>query len=870
MKLAFDRGLESLRLVLEQPEPLRDGVLRWGCALFLLAVYLLGPWLTLRDRAATPEPSPEPPPDAPGWIGAAYALALAALVAAFPLAFPRGLHLLLAPAALALTLAAGSAGSPRLSMQRPRALRRAECLALLGLGATVAVLTLWRWKEMPVGLHGDEAKCGLTALQLFRDGRHPFFLNEAGVPAFLQSLDGLAFLWIDDRVLALRMVPLLCAVMAPLVLFRWLRLIGPPALAWLASLALVGMPFFEHYSRTPTGTTLVLAQLLFLYGLTRSLVAPGALGPLLGGLGLGIAQWDYYASRMLIGLVALAPILLAPYARQLAAGWWKRVALLGLVAVPIASCFVLMSNYSSHGWTFYLLPRSDPLPPSDTPLVLALWKRLALHAPMWFSDEGNKVGAITVPGSPVLPFPQGALALVGAGVLIASALRAPAALVASMLLLGLVPSLVTDGPPNGHRVLTAEIPVAVLLGLGLHALWPGAANGPRGASRMRRGLAVAALLASSVAGLAYFHGHMRQSGGYAWSQEIAANLRARRLLDEGARFDRRLVTPIHPVERFLLDEVELPVLNFGHWLPTNWSRRPLSVNSLVERQALVGLARSALRPGDWEEYVAVDGEAAGWRYRTDGQPLGAAAVAEQWRAQRAIRGTWMLPSAGIVELRCPGYRVAYRTPLLSASVDGDGRFRVHRGLAEVRIEPLHGRELPPEAIDIAYTPDGAPTENHRLQPGDLFAIPVHGWLRQTFAAGDAGETRIESAILPTLFAWWGVEEEWPKPTSERRRTVYSALVAVPEGVHPFLAYVTPPRQLWIRVGGRDVVRVTPDEAREAHEFSLDARHHGQLIEISRLDDGGTHEVSRFSLQTRLPNGHDEVPPYAWFVPAAPR
>jgi hypothetical protein len=390
---ALDRLLEAMRETLAHPSSPRDTALRLGFALFLLAVYLVGPLLVLRDRvrgddADAPGPSGGPPEGdtRASRIGLVFAWCLAGLIAVFPIAYAFGLQWWLVVIAFGATLAArGDTAARFLRLQPPRAVTRVEVHGLFAVCVGVAVLTLWRWSTVPVGMHGDEAKCGTAAVRMYREGLNPFFLNEAGVPAFLQSLDGLALRLVDDRLLGLRLVPLLCAVMTPIVLFRWLRLVGSAPLAWLGTIAFVTTPFVQHASRTPTGVTLVFAQLLFLYGFTRCLVAPGWLGPVLGGIGLGVAQWDYYASRMLLAFLLGSPLVLAPFWRRLARGWWRRVLLLAVVAAPLVACFTLMVNYSSHGWRLYLFPRSEGLPPSDAPAWRVLLGRLVLHGPMWFS-----------------------------------------------------------------------------------------------------------------------------------------------------------------------------------------------------------------------------------------------------------------------------------------------------------------------------------------------------------------------------------------------------------------------------------------------------------------------------------------------------
>ena len=169
----------------------------------------------------------------------------------------------------------------------------------------------------------DEARFILNGLRIWRVGDHPFHINEAILPGLSDTLHGFFLTLLGDQHqrLGLRAYTMLCAVLAIPVLYRWMCLIGRPSAALTCVLLLMAMPFFNYYARVPPGDDLVLAQALFLYGVTRCLAAGGGTGVLIGGIALGLAQWNYHPSRLLVLYLLLLPLAALPYRKQLARGW---------------------------------------------------------------------------------------------------------------------------------------------------------------------------------------------------------------------------------------------------------------------------------------------------------------------------------------------------------------------------------------------------------------------------------------------------------------------------------------------------------------------------------------------------------------------
>jgi hypothetical protein len=851
--------------------------LRNGVTIFLFAFYFLSTLAILLDGTKTPLDSPPQPALPPSRLrqgtSALFTLAMCALVLAFPWAYEWGFHGWIIPAALILALLGFRETSHRrLALYPPVRPHGWNLFGLAVLAAGACLLGLWRWQSVPASMHGDEATIGIAGRDMWNLGWHPFFFNNAGGPALLNVIDGLFIKTTGDPWFGLRVYPLMCGVLSIVVFHRWIALIAQPPLPWFAATALIATPFYQFYSRTGTGMTLVFAQLVFLYGFTRCLVSKGAKGPVLAGVALGVAHWDYWAARSLVLFLCLAPLGVLAYGKQLEKRWWARLFAAGALAIPLILPYPLMREYQDWHFTWMMTPRQQfdlPEPLSRGGLE-PLQQKLKAHFQMWFDSSQNEAGPMTVPGSPVLPFPLGAMALVGLALTGLSFSRASAFVVLGMFAMGMLGSFLSKTSPNGHRIILAEVPVAVFIGLALSALWP-----PKGllstgfVARSRMAITLALLGAGVVAGLHYFHVEIPKDRRAIAAQEFGDHHRAIRAKRDLETCNVRLCPPYSSADRLLLDQWNPEYLDFGSWLPPNWETRPTCVHGSHRVQGLLPLFETAFPRDVWEDVFDPAGRPAGWSYRTRGLRLGERTAQTQWSTRGVVTGSLMLPEEGTLEIACPGYRFNYHNPVAPGSIEGHGVLTVVRGLTEVTIEPLNPGTHAPPPFRMEYRPADRPPAVFQLAPADLYSTPVHGWVRQVREIplpGSAEPQRVQTAIVPTVWTW-GTTEQAPMRAGFERRTAFSALPSLPPGIHHFRIDTANSSALRVTSGDREILSFEATKGRTANEFVLDSSQaNGNHLQILTVDIDDSQDVS---LVISQPSGERSVPPYPWFAPAAP-
>jgi hypothetical protein len=797
-------------------------------------------------------------------------LFLFASVLAFPWLFNRGLHgiLILAPLGVYMFLGRGVLAG-RLGMRSPEFPGVRELLCLAAASLIVFGLTIFRWREVPPSMNGDVATICLSGLNMWKTRSHPFYINGSTLPALLDTLYGLFVLVSPDRILATRLHPLLCAVLCPIFMYRWMRLIGPKSLSWLTTGVFIIAPFFQYYSRVPMGTSLILMELIFLYGLTRCFVCCGFRGPLLGGIALGLSHWDYYGARVLVATASMAPLLALPYWRKLEKGWWWRLIALGAIALPFVLAFPIMTNYDGSRWTWYMSPAFFSIKNSDIARNPEMWmEKLKGHWQMWFDDRGNEARFMTVPGSSVLSFPLSGLGLVGMGFLILSFSSVIAPILMVLLFLGILCSLMSMGLPNGHRALMGCIPVVVCVGLGLQSLWClGDWKSGRWLKGVRRTATFALLIWGSVASLWYFQVTMWKDERTVRAQEFDENTRPLRVLGRAATHDILLCSFPKDIDRFILDGKNYPVFDYGSWLPPNWAKKPLAVEATAHVQGLVALPKAVFERNQWEEFKDPAGGLAGWEYIAGSNKLGAAGVRKQWEETGKVSGTLMFPESGKADFTLSGYRIEVHSPVFPASSENSGSFRVLRGLNLISFKPLERDSPPPNNLSLIYQPVSGQTEEHLLSVADLYETPLHGWLRiiEEFAERSGGDATLQPnySIVPEIYTHRTYEEP-PLKAGHTRICRYRSVPHLPPGPHDFTIDLSDTREIKVLIGGHPIFPETKPE--RTYTFRLESDEiNGQVFEIFKSEDKGPASIS---LEVRDPGSEKELPPYDWFTPAS--
>ena len=755
-------------------QPARDEGLLIGTAVFLVGFYVLSTLWVLFDRTGGSDEQNEAPTFITSegfyqrWIGIFSAFILFLLIIGFPWFYQRGWHgWVIFPVFLLTLVAFSESRAKRLRLRIPRRLNRNEAIGLFFLCLFVLGLTLFRWEHAPVAMNGDEASIGVSGKGLWVHHYHPFRVNASTLPAVLDTLYGLCVIFFEDPRFGLRVYPLFCAVLCPLVLFRWIRLFGPPPLAWMSTFLFVITPFFQYYSRVPMGTTLIFAELVFFYGFTRCLVSRGISGPIAGGIALGVAHWDYYAARVLIGLSITLPFLALAFCgrEKLAKGWWWRVILLGVIALPFVFSFLLMADYDPSRWTWYMAPGYFTFENSDLARGFgSLWPKVIGHFEMWFSDAGNEARFMTVPGSPVLPYPLGGLALAGFGVLLFSFTTCLAPTLIWTFILGVACSLFSMGSPNGHRAMVACVPIAVFMGMGLYAVWPVHLNGDAPIrDRIRASMVGILLVLGTIISLKYFHVDMWKDPRAIIAHHYAMNDRTQRLLRDRDDYDLQVAPFPNDIDRLLLDieRDDIGTFHYGTWLPPNWAERPMSVQADTHVKSLVGLPRSVFGEESFEVLFDPMGGFSGWGYHTGREKLSLKEAARRWYEEGRLGGSIMVPESGTLAISCKDCRIFNQSPTLPQESVGRGTMQVLRGLNRIILEPTQPDQRLPLYLKIDYSPfEGAGYEG-TLSVTDLYAIPFRGWFKTVHEARIVNGTEVVTkaqSISPVIFTHHTAED----------------------------------------------------------------------------------------------------------------
>jgi len=885
----------------------RNDLLLIGSTVFILGFDLVATWLILHDRVeAETGPSPDPGSDNASGVAPStftstvdtasskwklikanvcsllFASLLIAGVILFPYCFEKGYHGLLIPSAFVVGALFYSREivSRKLRLLPPAPPSPSDRISLL-LATTVAFfLILLRWEKVPIGMNGDVGTICMSGMRMWNDHLHPLRINSSTLPGLLDPLYGGGVLLTDSPFFGNRLYPLFCGILCPVVMYRWVRLIGSRELAWFTTIVMIATPFFQYYSRVPMGTSLWLMELIFFYGMTRSLVTPGKLGPLLAGIALALAQWDYYASRTLVAVGLTAPFLAWPFRRTLAQGWWKRLLVIPLFGIASLLAFPLMDNFGSRQWTFYFSPAYFSVENSDiarNPSILGA--KILGHLGMWFSPDWNEARFMTVPSSPVMFGPFAGLLLVGLGFSLYSIFTSIGFLLVSIFIFGIASSLASMGAPNGHRAMTSMLPILLLVGMGFSALWPKPSRqeayeegsrktdeAPFGfIDRLRQSLVLILLLWGCVASIQHFQVDMWKDWRTIRAQEYDENLRALRFREDREKFDVVIAPGPKDIDFFITENDQFTKLDYGNWLPPNWSQRPQAVHATTHVQGLSGLAKSLTPWLRGRECLDPSGNRAGWEYKTGTAKIGSATAARSWSDNGRISGTLMFPHSGNVLLTCKDCRILMEAPISSATAEGTARLQVLRGLNRLSLLPSYRNQPPPQYIHLAYKPLSGETQEHILAPGDLYTIPLHGWLQKVIemkANEPLQNAKTSISVTPVLFTH-NINEEPIYSTASRFLTRYRSIPQLPPGNHSFVLNLGEPRDFEIRiVGVKEIFDATQEQ--RTLSFSLEAQEvNGKILEILRQDKGRPTSIS---LDVLSPEGTWEVPPYTWFQP----
>ncbi|MEO8084719.1 MAG: hypothetical protein ABI780_12925 [Ardenticatenales bacterium] len=405
--------------------------------------------------------------------------------------------------------------------------RRIAPLAIL-LGT--AALRLWRLGFVPPGFQFDEAHNAIDAARIVNGARPLFLAENGGREALLSYLHAavLSALGLDHPALALRLVSAWIGIVTVAVVIvavgRWT---GRRALGRSSGAVLAVLYWHVHFSRYGIRTIVApLWAMLVVWAWWTAVRARPPLGTpssssaltlnvrmgragarrsqdwaaIACGVALAAAAWSHPTGRLL-------PLILIAHALWRAAATGGRSARRDARALAVAGATALVL-FAPLGLHFLRYPVLFTAHPSDVGLAAvaakhfdgSIWRAIAGQlqavAGMFFV-AGDPSTFHNLPGRPVFD-PLLALAfVVGAGVALAALVgrgrlvrrwREHAVLGSLWLIVGLLPTMLSDRAPNFSRATAALPVVAVLAGVGVWLIGAGVARGFAMAAQGRSGM----------------------------------------------------------------------------------------------------------------------------------------------------------------------------------------------------------------------------------------------------------------------------------------------------------------------------------------------------------------------------------------------
>jgi hypothetical protein len=353
--------------------------------------------------------------------------------------------------------------------------RLAAILAPTAVVAVALALRLYRFPDIPPGLHYDEAFNGLDAVGILEGHRHLFFPDIGGREPLQMYLEALAMVLFGPSVLAIRLPSVIAGAATAVAVYflgrEWFGWLGPgrrtllPALYGALFFAVLLWPLAMNRTGYRANWLPVFSALLLLF-LLRALRGGRPRDYLLAGLLLGLAQYTYLAARFLP--VAVFTVLVIGWLGRVCRPrvLWRGAALLvGVSLLVVAPLAVHFWNHPSELVTHTAdlsLGRAGGLP--------SLVENLGRTAAM-FLFHGDDIWRYNYGGRPAFDPVSGACFVLGLAVcgVLAARDRAGGGRVrpAALALLAwcavlLLPTVLSEGAPSFIRTFGA-LPVLVLL-----------------------------------------------------------------------------------------------------------------------------------------------------------------------------------------------------------------------------------------------------------------------------------------------------------------------------------------------------------------------------------------------------------------------
>jgi hypothetical protein len=296
--------------------------------------------------------------------------------------------------------------------------------------------------DYPSGLYEDEPNMLQSAMQALRSGRI-FGESNVVIPVLLGSLfEAQLVPLLGPTRWAIRTYSMATSVLSTPAVFAVARAMGMRIIPGLAAGSLVAvLPWALFYGRIHLGGELLFHQLLLLAALARLVWMTGAwIEIAIGGFGLCLLLYDYWAGRAMLGMPVVAAVL---------ARGWRRLACLAIIAVALIGYipYLRARPYSAmRGVTDHIRPELVQHPLEDV-YARSVVTLKTLVTPTACDGWGTIRTAAQHP--PLIL----ALALLGA---LISPLRRNLFLWAGFIG-GIAATVLSDGPPSTHRMMMGYV-----------------------------------------------------------------------------------------------------------------------------------------------------------------------------------------------------------------------------------------------------------------------------------------------------------------------------------------------------------------------------------------------------------------------------
>lgn len=383
-------------------------------------------------------------------------------------------------------------------------------MSLFAVALVAIAMRLWRLDSLPPGLHLDEAAIGIEAWRVVVDPayRPIFFESNSGLLPLNVYANALMFALFQSFTLeispfTLRLTAAIFGLMGVATVFGLAQEMRhyvrdddllSPAFPVLAAASLAGMRWHVHFSRM--GIEPILTPWLWagaMWALLRGW-RTGSWAWLTGcGMLAGLSMYAYRGAWVIPPMLAIGGLLLAVRNIGIIDGveqgnrlsWrdsihscaiTKRFLLLAIAGVVATIMVTPLGLYALENREDFMyrynrvsIAGEDSVAPDSETFARNIWKTAAMYNPL--GRTGDKPLQRNIPGEPVLNFWAATLFLLG---LIVSwkRRRNPAFSLVLLSLVGLaLPGLVTGTVPHFHRIIGMSAPTAVLMGVGLNAIW---------------------------------------------------------------------------------------------------------------------------------------------------------------------------------------------------------------------------------------------------------------------------------------------------------------------------------------------------------------------------------------------------------------